>query len=588
MPITTYSPSVLPLAGNVPVSLGELSAASFEQGYSDTILGWLERQSENMVFGDEGDELDPQEIQSRYGFKSPVPMREGRAQLLATRKRAEEQRMLAIQNGMNGVGTFAASLGAGLVGSVANPVDFAANVFLPVVGPARRVQLGAEAVEQAGMLGRIGTRLGTFARGGGIISEAEIAAMGLPRGPVFAAMLEGAVANAAIEVPLAYEKIIQEHSENYGISDSLLNVGLGAGFAGGLRLAGKALGRMLGQVSPEAHLQALRAVMDGEEPARVIVLDDAVIRQIVQQKVDARVAAELGAVAVPSGEAVGVGPDALIDILRRRAEAAADTTEGRLVQRLWQRAIDGERDAGFLSQVAQAFGLRYDPSETRMPQQFAEGRGGKSTRTADYERAQGFLAFSEAETRLAEVEAKIAKAEAEGGRAENADYVARHNYQKKLEQLKKEGFGMQGLSAIELEQHRATVAAEAERARAQQQEIERSVAAERERLTRQYFEELMPKTDEERKQFSDRYHAEQAAEDARAAQQMGVKTDEQIKAAAETKTVEQVAQDVSEDIAALRQQLPPEMLAALDAGAKGSPNFKKGFEAVIGCIRKTL
>ncbi|MGE4334963.1 MAG: hypothetical protein AB7E55_03185 [Pigmentiphaga sp.] len=130
------------------------------------------------------------------------------AELLAERKRDEVERQSILARAPAGIGASGARLAAGLAVSVLDPLNVA-SAFVPVVGQAR----------YAAMLGRAGTS--GFARAG---VRARVGA------------IEGAAGAAMLE-PLVYAGRTQLQ-DDYGMTDSLLNLAFGTVLGGGLHVVG--------------------------------------------------------------------------------------------------------------------------------------------------------------------------------------------------------------------------------------------------------------------------------------------------------------------------------------------------------------
>lgn len=565
--ITQYDPVVKSFTGNLPVRLSDLAGATFEQGYSDTLLGWLTRQSDFITFGDEGDELPPEELKARYGLDFDKPMREGRARLLSVRKLAEQQRMVAIQNGVRGAGSFALSMGAGLAGSVANPLDFAANVFLPFVGEAgTATKVGVEVIEGAGLLARTAARASRFATGRGLVSADELASAGI-RSPVMHSIIEGTLANAAIEVPLAYEKIVQEHNEAYGIGDSLLNVAAGGAFAGGLRAAAGALARVLSRVSPDTHMAALaeelRAMAGQEEAHHVSVLmqDEALIRSDIEAKARQRVEAEIR------------------QELGERGASVDESAIKRLVDERVAEQVSGfERVAPELPPVPDIT-AKTTPEQLSGQLELLDVQSAMPTKQALQARL----------TKAQEIEAKLIK------QVEDSDFSTLSDEGRALmaraERANAVVESIKGrLSAIERGEISRLRAEPEVRSKIEAEAARNAELVESEKQARfqKYFDEMMPKDEEARRQWATKYQADRAAELDAAARNSSVRSDAQLNELAAVKTPEQMASIVDEDIAAMREKLPPELIAKLDETPTAKPDYQKALSSVVPCIAKSL
>lgn len=130
-------------------------------------------------------------------------------ELLIKAKREELRRQDVFSRGPDGLAAGAARLGVGLVESLFDPLNIA-SAFIPVVGPGRYAAMVAGT---GGALGRAGVRAG----------------VGAAEGIVGAAVLE----------PIIYAAQRGEQAD-YTMVDSLLNIGFGGIFGGGLHAAGGA------------------------------------------------------------------------------------------------------------------------------------------------------------------------------------------------------------------------------------------------------------------------------------------------------------------------------------------------------------
>lgn len=154
--------------------------------------------------------------------------------IIVAEKQEERKRQSIMQRGPKTAGAMAAKLGAGLVTSVADPVNLMA-AFIPVFGQARF----------AALAGRIGFGKARFVRG----------------------TVEGATGAALVE-PIVYN-IAQELQADYTLADSFLNVTFGGLIGGGLHVGVgklKDLNEARKFRSDVATLKEQGKLVDGQEP----------------------------------------------------------------------------------------------------------------------------------------------------------------------------------------------------------------------------------------------------------------------------------------------------------------------------------
>jgi hypothetical protein len=135
--------------------------------------------------------------------------------ILARRKTEELRRQAILARAPSGAGAQLGRFGLTLATSLADPLTIA-SAFVPVVGEAKYAQLLARAGQSA--VARAGVRAGVGAVEGGV--------------------------GAALVEPLILAAKTQEQAD-YGLADSLLNIGLGTVFGGGLHAVGGAVGDRL-------------------------------------------------------------------------------------------------------------------------------------------------------------------------------------------------------------------------------------------------------------------------------------------------------------------------------------------------------
>lgn len=193
-----------------------------------------------------GSEIDPKILNKSFGIPGYLefdgPMTVGRAYLLNERKKEELNRMAYLESASHSAlsGKAVAGFVAGVAGGFANPVDLS-TAFIPFVGSSTK----------AAPIARMGKGLlgsAKYGRVGSAVRSARVAiaegfmtqeGLGLGRGAsLLGATIDGIMSQAAVEVPIAFEKA--RNKADYGLQDSLFNVLAGGLFAGGLNFAGQA------------------------------------------------------------------------------------------------------------------------------------------------------------------------------------------------------------------------------------------------------------------------------------------------------------------------------------------------------------
>jgi hypothetical protein len=215
--------------------------------------------------------VTPEQLSEQYGelgLQFDRPMTKDEARILADSKRAEIIRDALMAKGPQGFMPFAARFGANLAAMATDPLEVA-TMFIPVVGQAGRA--GAIA-----RFGRVGGRVGVGA-------------------------VEGAVGQAIVE-PFMYA-LSRSAQLDYTMSDSLMNIGLGAVLGGGIG----------GVASVFARADAPPVTPGDVAPERVAV-DDPGLRAFDEAMVQAKLIAEQRRVAETAvgqfinGRSVSVGP----------------------------------------------------------------------------------------------------------------------------------------------------------------------------------------------------------------------------------------------------------------------------------------
>lgn len=169
------------------------------------------------------------------GLEVDVPdggMRQGSLDLLLSRRRAERERAILMQNAPGSAAP--AMIIASFAAQAVDPINIA-SAFIPVVGEARYTAMLAGA---AGFGARLGVRAGVGA-------------------------VEGAVGSALLE-PAVYT-LSQQLQDDYDITDSLTNIAFGAALGGSLRGVG---GIVKDRYFPSAKIDVGDSLDDMPAPAR--------------------------------------------------------------------------------------------------------------------------------------------------------------------------------------------------------------------------------------------------------------------------------------------------------------------------------
>jgi hypothetical protein len=237
---------------------------------------------------------DPVALAEKYGdlgLKFDRPMSEEEAGLLADGKRAEIIRNALIEAGPKGVLPGVAKFGAGLLGVATDPLEIA-TMFIPVVGQAGK----AAAVAR---FGRVGGRVAVGA-------------------------IEGGVGQALTE-PLYYG-MSKSAQLDYDMADSLMNIGLGFVFGGGIGSVAGALSRAeAGKTAPMAGVDPPRVEQKPLQLTDMMRVVD--VRRLVAEQ---RPVADLALRQFVNGHAVDVAQvmprfkaeDALAELYQAQAETA--------------------------------------------------------------------------------------------------------------------------------------------------------------------------------------------------------------------------------------------------------------------------
>lgn len=254
---------------DLPASASAVRRATFDQAVSDLLAPSLFRSLELNIAEKRGalygyrqyDPRQAEDFMAANGLAGQFKF-EDRAynqlelSILATRKTAELKRQAILSRAESSGSTALGRFGITIATSFLDPLTVGTG-FVPVIGPAR----------YAGMLERAGTS--ALARAG---VRAQVGA------------LEGAVGAAAVE-PIIYGAHAQEQAD-YTLADSLLNIGIGGPFGGGLHVVG-------GAVSD--------ALKRSARPSRAILGEAETVVKRAPQPVAEQPAVDVGALSGPLG-----------------------------------------------------------------------------------------------------------------------------------------------------------------------------------------------------------------------------------------------------------------------------------------------
>lgn len=213
------------------------------------------------------------------GLSFKEPTRRGVARILADQKRAERIRADVLARGPGGVLAGGAQFGAMFVASALDPINIA-SAFVPVVGQARF----------AGMVARAGKTSARFSRGA----------------------IEGAVGNALIEPIVG--GLATGQQLDYGMTDALVNIGLGGLLGGGLHVTGGKIGDLMSKAAAETREAALRTAVAQMAEGRQTEISDIM-------RADPSIRERL-----VTAEDIGAEVDRIVDVERRVRQVANPDT----------------------------------------------------------------------------------------------------------------------------------------------------------------------------------------------------------------------------------------------------------------------
>jgi hypothetical protein len=254
---------------DLPASASAVRRATFDQAVSDLLAPSLFRSLELNIAEKRGalygyrqyDPRQAEDFMAANGLAGQFKFEDREynqleLSILAKRKTAELKRQAILSRAEDSGSTALGRFGITIATSFLDPLTVGTG-FVPVIGPAR----------YAGMLERAGTS--ALARAG---VRAQVGA------------LEGAVGAAAVE-PIIYGAHAQEQAD-YTLADSLLNIGIGGPFGGGLHVVGGAVSDAL-----KRSARPSRAILDEAE---------AVVKRA-PEPVTEQPAADVGALSGPIG-----------------------------------------------------------------------------------------------------------------------------------------------------------------------------------------------------------------------------------------------------------------------------------------------
>lgn len=269
------------------VPLNRWIEQKFAHGQDYTLGRAVSEFTEDTIY-DGPDRMSPELANKVWGipgflkFDEPISIQ--RAALMRQRKERELERLAYLEGASHSwfSGKAVAGFVANVAGGFAHPLD-AATAFIPFVG--------SEA--KAAGLAKIGagTLRQTLARG--IFTEES-----LKFGRLTTAVVDGVLSQAAVELPVAFEKA--RNQADYTAQDSAINILGGGVFAGGIHLTARGIAalwrrgaEMHSRLSPETKdamfREQERAFVEGDKPAteRIINLDEEAIRaKVLAQQFD--------------------------------------------------------------------------------------------------------------------------------------------------------------------------------------------------------------------------------------------------------------------------------------------------------------
>lgn len=263
---------------SVDVPLGEYLSNAFSQGVHDSMFSSIMNMRE-LNIEREGELLSPDEANKRYSLgslKFDTAVYESEARILRQRKEEEMRRSFYLSAG-NPDGLLskrgAAGLGASMLGSVLNPLDFSVN-FLPVVG-------SEAAALRAAKFGR-GAVVQSLERG--LFTAESLGRLPAPR--LVTSLVNAGVGNIVAEVPHLISAI--ESKEDYTVSESLVNVIAGTALGVAIHLGMSQAIRIYDRLNPDTKetmlKEAVNQFLQGKETdvTKYVEIDDSALREKVR------------------------------------------------------------------------------------------------------------------------------------------------------------------------------------------------------------------------------------------------------------------------------------------------------------------
>lgn len=180
-----------------------------------------------LIDPDQGPELSPEEAAAKYSIGDLTfnePIAENKAKVMYDLKRSELMRSEIIAQGPKGFSSGVTQFGAGLVGSLVDPLNLAVGL-VPGVGLAKA----------SATAGKASMSIGGAALRAGAVAAAETAAL----------------------EPIVYMSA-RKYQQDYGMADSLMNVAFGGIIGGGFGAVGRAIGRRAERAQTELDLELER------------------------------------------------------------------------------------------------------------------------------------------------------------------------------------------------------------------------------------------------------------------------------------------------------------------------------------------
>ena len=282
----TVEPNQLGQVTKWDVPVNDWLGLKFGSGNADTFGNAISRRTEDDIW-DDGNTVRPDVANRVYGidgqlkFDQPVSIQ--RARLMHERKRKELDRQAYIESASHSwhSAKAVAGFGASLVGALSHPVDLGL-AFLPFIG-------SEKAAAGVAKMGHAAWRQ-SLARG--VFTEEALLAAKVPGGRLTAAVIDGVVNQAIVEIPVALQK--HRDQANYTALDSAFNIIAGGVFSGavkGLGLALERAGRLWNAADPRIKAAALfdtvNSILTGDSPKQHWAhgMDEATIREMVEEKV---------------------------------------------------------------------------------------------------------------------------------------------------------------------------------------------------------------------------------------------------------------------------------------------------------------